>query len=67
MVESFFANPFGQVQREEQTRVIIDKFFTKLFEDGVKVGELHTKLAVLGMEHDGPAAAAKKLFELLGE
>ncbi len=67
LVESFFANPFGPVQREEQTRVIIDKFFTKLFEDGVKVGELHTKLAVLGMEHDGPAAAAKKLFELLGE
>lgn len=67
LVESFFANPFGPVQREAQTRVIIDKFFTKLFEDGIKVGELHTRLAVLGMEHDGPAAAAKKLFELLGE
>lgn len=65
LVESFFANPFGPVQREVQTRVIIDKFFSKLFDDGIKVGELHTKLAVLGMEHDGPAAAAKKLFELL--
>lgn len=65
LVESFFANPFGPVQREAQTRVIIDKFFSKLFDDGIKVGELHTKLAVLGMEHDGPAAAAKKLFELL--
>lgn len=67
LVESFFANPFGPVQREEQTRVIIDKFFTKLFEDNIKVGQLHTKLAVSGLEHDGPALAAKKLFELLGE
>lgn len=65
MTESFFANPFGPVQREEQTRVIIDKVFDKLFETGVKVGNLHTRLAVDGMEHDGPALAAKKLFELL--
>lgn len=65
MTESFFANPFGPVQREEKTRVIIDKVFDKLFETGVPVGVLHTRLAVPGMEHDGPKLAAKKLFELL--
>lgn len=65
LVESFFANPFGPVQREAQTRVIIDEFFGKLFECGIPVGQLHTKLAVSGMEHEGPARAAKKLFELL--
>lgn len=65
LVESFFANPFGPVQREAQTRVIIDEFFGKLFECGIPVGQLHTKLAVSGMEHEGPAKAAKKLFELL--
>ncbi len=65
MTESFFANPFGPVQREEQTRVIIDKTFEALFKAGVKVGNLHTQLAVPGKEHEGPAAAAKKLFELL--
>ncbi|MCR5350427.1 MAG: hypothetical protein K6E20_05525 [Acholeplasmatales bacterium] len=67
MTESFFANPFGPVQREAQTRVIIDKTFEKLFENGVAVGNLHTRLAVPGMEQDGPALAAKKLFELLGK
>ena len=67
LVESFFANPFGPVQREEQTRVIIDKYFAELFDKNIPVGQLHTKLAVVGMEHDGPAAAAKKLFELLGK
>ncbi len=65
MTESFFANPFGPVQREAQTRVIIDKMFDQLFKNGVPVGNLHTRLAVSGMEHDGPALAAKKLFELL--
>jgi hypothetical protein len=65
MTETFFANPFGPVQREEKTRVIIDKVFNKLFEDGTPVGVLHTRLAVPGMEHEGPALAAKKLFELL--
>lgn len=67
MTESFFANPFGPVQREAQTRVIIDKIFNKLFETGVPVGVLHTRLAVPGMEHDGPALAAKKLFEIIEE
>jgi len=65
LVESFFANPFGPVQREAQTRVIIDKFFDELYKAGIPVGQLHTKLAVTGMEHEGPAKAAKKLFELL--
>ena len=67
MTESFFANPFGPVQKEKETRVIIDKIFKQLFEDGTPVGVLHTRLAVPGMEHDGPALAAKKLFELLGK
>ena len=67
MTESFFANPFGPVQREAQTRVIIDKVFEQLFKTGVPVGNLHTRLAVPGMEHEGPALAAKKLFEILEE
>ncbi|MCR5114039.1 MAG: hypothetical protein K6A63_08900 [Acholeplasmatales bacterium] len=65
MTESFFANPFGPVQREAQTREIIDKVFEALIKNGTKVGVLHTRLAVPGMEHEGPAAAAKTLFELL--
>jgi len=67
MTESFFANPFGPVQREEQTRKIIDNVFNTLIANGTKVGVLHTRLAVPGMEHDGPAIAAKRLFELLEE
>ena len=65
LVESFFANPFGPVQKKEETTKIIDEMFKKLSDDGVKIGTLHTKLAVSGMEHDGPMLAAKKLFEIL--
>ena len=67
MTESFFANPFGPVQREAQTRKIIDNVFEALIANGTKVGVLHTRLAVPGMEHDGPMLAAKRLFELLEE
>ena len=65
LVESFFANPFGPVQREDKTRVIIDSMFKWLFDNEIPVGELHTRLAVPGQEHDGPAKAARELFKLL--
>lgn len=65
LVESFFANPFGPVQREEQTRELLDKYFGILFEKRIFVGQLYTKLGILGKEHIGPEGAAKKLFDLL--
>lgn len=66
LVESFFANPFGPVQKQEKTRVLINEYFSKLFENKVLVGELYTELAIYGKEHVGPECAAKKLFEVLG-
>lgn len=65
LVESFFANPFGPVQRQEQTSILLDKYFSALFDNKVLVGQLYTKLAILGQEQEGPAGAAKKLFEVL--
>jgi len=63
--ETFFANPFGPVQREEMTRPLIDSYFSQLYNEGVKIGVLHTRLAVPGMEHEGPAKAAAQLFKIL--
>lgn len=65
LVESFFANPFGPVQRMKQTQKLLDLYFTRLFNDNIIVGELYTQLAVSGKEHEGPGAAAEKLFEIL--
>lgn len=63
LVESYFANPFGPHQRVEQTNVLLDLYFNKLFNNNVKVGEIKTQLAVEGCEKEGPKKAAIKLLE----
>lgn len=65
IVTSFFANPFGPVQKQKETNVLIDKYFGKMFEDKIMVGQIRTMLGVKGMEHDGPIKAAEKLFNLI--
>ncbi|MGL4393656.1 MAG: phosphoenolpyruvate carboxykinase [Brevinema sp.] len=67
IVESFFANPFGPVQREQETRDLIDTYFDDMFKKGVKVGMIHTRLGIEGKEHSGPRDAATSLFKLLME
>lgn len=44
MTTTFFANPFGPVQKEQETRPIIDRIFDNLFENNVYVGEIYTHL-----------------------
>ncbi len=63
IVSSYFANPFGPVQRQEQTEVLLEKYFAKLAENNVPIGMIHTQLAIEGKEHVGPQMAAEKLFD----
>ncbi len=65
IVKSYFANPFGPVQREKITDPLLIAYFEDLFKQGVKVGELYTKLAIPGYEMKGPQEAAKYLLESL--
>lgn len=65
IVDSYFANPFGPVQKQEETNILIERFFKEMFNKGVKVGEIKTQLGIKGMEKDGPLKAAQKLFELI--
>ncbi|SMS14978.1 hypothetical protein [Levilactobacillus zymae] len=44
MSTTFFANPFGPVQEQAQTRPIIDAVFTELFKEQVYIGEIYTHL-----------------------
>ncbi len=67
LVTSYFANPFGPVQRQEQCEILLKQYFNKLYETKVGVGSIYTKLAISGMEHSGPKAVAEKLFEVLGK
>lgn len=65
LVTSYFANPFGPVQKQKETNILIDKFFNKMFEDKIVVGQIRTMLGITGKEHEGPIKAAEKLFNLI--
>jgi hypothetical protein len=67
LTTSYFANPFGPVQKEKETDILIDKYFQQLFKNNVRVGQIRTKLGIDGMEQRGPLQAAEKLFELLNK
>ncbi|MCM8711122.1 phosphoenolpyruvate carboxykinase [Clostridium sp. SYSU_GA19001] len=65
LVESYFANPFGSHQRQEQTDVLLTKYFNNMFNTGVKVGQIKTCLGIAGKEKEGPKNAAIRLFEII--
>lgn len=65
LVGSYFANPFGPVQRQEQTDPILKDYFDKMFKQGVKVGQLHTRLGIKGNEHNGPKDAALAILRYI--
>lgn len=67
LVTSYFANPFGPVQEQEVAGKLIKEFFTDMDKNGVKIGEIHTSLAIDGRSKDGPREAAEELFTLINE
>ena len=67
LVTSYFANPFGPVQERELAEGLVRKYFAALYNTGVKVGEMHTSLAVEGQSKTGPRAAAEELFSMINE
>lgn len=63
LTESYFANPFGPMQRQDQTNDLLNQYFEEIFNQGIKVGELYTQLSIEGMEKEGPEKAALNLFD----
>jgi len=50
---------------KEKHHKIAEKFMKKMFETGVKVGEIRTMLGVEGYEKEGTLLAAKALLKLI--
>lgn len=65
LVTSYFANPFGPVQERELAEKLVREYFADLFAEEVKVGEMHTSLAIPEMTKTGPRAAAEELFSMI--
>ncbi len=65
LVTSYFANPFGPTQNKEVCDKLLDNYFDVLFDTNTPVGEIHTRLAVKGFEHEGPKEVAKFLYDLV--
>jgi hypothetical protein len=65
LVKTYFANPFGPVQKKEETDKLLIEYFDKFEKSGVKIGQLRTCLGLKGKEKDGPMEAAKKLLDII--
>jgi energy-coupling factor transporter ATP-binding protein EcfA2 len=65
LVESYFANPFGPMQKQEETDKLLDVYFDNFFKSGVKVGQIKTCLGLEGQEKTGPKKAAIRLFNII--
>lgn len=65
LVESYFANPFGPLQKQEETDKLLAIYFEELFNKGVKIGQIKTCLGVSGKEKTGPKNAAITLFKII--
>jgi len=64
---TFFANPFGPMQRQKETKVLIDKLFDKLFEEKIPVGEVYTCLGLPNKGDHGIEKAAEALVDFVKE
>ena len=62
---TFFANPFGPMQKQDECSKLIDKMFAKLFEENIPVGEIYTCLGLENKGDHGINKAAESLLEFV--
>lgn len=62
---TYFANPFGPMQKQEKCDVLIDEIFSKFKDENIIVGEVYTCLGLADKGDNGITDAAKALFDLI--
>ena len=65
LVDSYFANPFGPMQKQELCEPLIDKMFQCMKDNGVFVGEIYTHLGFDRANRKGLDIVAKELLEFI--
>ena len=66
LVTTFYANPFGPVQLQDETNILLDNYFDYFYKEGIQVGEIYTGLA-LPNGAEQPVYAALELLNKLKE
>lgn len=62
---TYFANPFGPMQRQDICEPLIDKVFENLYDNHVFVGEIFTHLGFSKEDREGLQIAAQQLLEFI--
>ncbi len=62
---TFFANPFGPMQKQEECSKLIDTIFAELFKENIPVGEIYTCLGLENKGDHGINQAAESLLEFV--
>ncbi len=65
IVHTYFANIFGPAQYQDLHDRLAFKYFQAAFDNGIFVGQIRTRLGLLGWETKGPEEGAKTLFDLI--
>lgn len=63
--KTFFANPFGPMQKQKECSTLIDQVFDKLFEQQIPVGEVYTCLGLPDKGNHGIDEGAKALLDFV--
>lgn len=66
LVHSYFANIFGPPEYRELHETIVEKYFASFFKNGIFVGQMRTRLGIIGYETSGPREAAIELLKIIG-
>jgi energy-coupling factor transporter ATP-binding protein EcfA2 len=67
LVHSYFANIFGPPQYRKVHEELAARFFDAFYSRGIFVGQLRTRLGIVGKETEGPKQAAQELLRLIAE
>lgn len=62
---TFFANPFGPMQKQEECMPIINRIFEAMIEQNIPIGEIYTYLGLPNKGDGGIDEAAKALLEFV--
>lgn len=66
LVRSYFANIFGPPEYKELHEELATRYFNSFFKNNVFVGQMRTRLGVVGYETRGPKEAATELLRIIG-